>query len=181
MDTRRYLIALAMTTVLGAPVVAFSETPGHGGSHPTGFGASVAAQAGLQGNRWGPHNTIAFGGRTDDVGPGLRHDGPLTYSFEGTTVTDPCPCVVAHDPFRRRLGGVPISDTRTLRDGVSIETLLDKTGKLPPGGGSLGVIEEFALMQAVWGRTSIRILAAGDKKRGAPVGAPRPPTGVAED
>jgi hypothetical protein len=66
MDTRRYLIALAMTTVLGAPVVAFSDTPGHGGSHPTGFGA--------------------------------------------------------------------------------------KTGKLPPGGGSLGVIEELALMQAVWGQ-----------------------------
>jgi hypothetical protein len=48
MDTRRYLIALAIAIALAAPVVAFADTPGHGGSHPTGFGASVGAQAGLQ-------------------------------------------------------------------------------------------------------------------------------------
>jgi hypothetical protein len=133
-------------------------------SHPSAFGrgfaqALVANGIGTSGpgmltadDRWGPNNTVAFGNQTKGWGPFEVNRQPGTYpsGVGGSPVPIACPCVVAYDPFHKRVnGGVDFKEAKTLAAGVVDETIFDQGGH-PPG--TMHFNLEAALMSAVWGK-----------------------------
>jgi hypothetical protein len=140
MGTRRYLIALAMTTVLGAPVVAFANEHMGGGSHPTGT---------QQAHTLGLH----FGRDTNRWGPFLSQRQPATIGSDPVINRQyvACPCDVVRDPFKRRIfGGVPENLENELKLGVIDQSIVDhRISGVIYNTDDLAMEQD--LMQAVWG------------------------------
>jgi hypothetical protein len=120
MDTRRYLTALAVITVLGAPVVAFAHQQGMGsGGHPTGTqqAHTPGLHFGRDTNRWGPR-------------PGFTQPETIADGMGGE-VTIQCPCDLVRDPFKRHVvGGVPENQEFQLIPGVRDQREIDQGGQI---------------------------------------------------
>jgi hypothetical protein len=133
------------------------NTPSHPSAFGRGFATGLLASGPIVGDgalttadRWGPDHTVAFGRPTRGWGLYEVHKQPGTYEqIGGFQQPISCPCVVAYDPFNRRInGGVDIPEARTLAEGVRDYTEINERSF---AGGSTHAVVEGQLMSAVWG------------------------------
>jgi hypothetical protein len=153
--------ALAAQQGMGGGSNVGHNTPSHPSAFGRGFASSLVANGlGVSGpgtltsrDHWGPNNTVAFGNPTNGWGPNAVNERPGSYSTPanlnpgGQPIS--CPCVVAYDPFNKRInGGVDVPEAKLLANGVTDFTSLNMGND---SGASFAVSVEGALMSAVWG------------------------------
>jgi hypothetical protein len=152
--------AIASPAGLGGGSNVGHNTPSHPSAFGRGFATGLLASGPIggdggltMGDRWGPHYTVAFGNPTRGWGPYEVNRKPGGYPTVANVNPGgqpiACPCVVAYDPFNKRVnGGVDVPEARRLAIAVSDGVAYDKYGDI---GATMALEVSGALMSAVWG------------------------------